>query len=66
MKRVAAIHAELCPQDHPCPAVRVCPVGALTQDKQEAPTIHTDICIGCGRCVMTCPKKALYMVQKEA
>lgn len=63
MKRIAAIHAEKCPQDHACPAVRVCPVGALTQKKHEAPTVHGDICIGCSRCAMTCPKKALYMTQ---
>lgn len=63
MKRIAAIHPERCPQDHACPAVRVCPAGALTQKKQEAPTVHKDICIGCGRCAMTCPKKALYMTQ---
>ncbi|WP_313528627.1 4Fe-4S binding protein [Anaerotignum sp.] len=65
MKRIAKIDVNKCPQDHTCPAVRVCPVGALTQDKRNAaPTVHQDICIGCGRCAMTCPKKALYMAQE--
>jgi len=34
-----------CPQNHPCPAVKVCPVGALSQNAFEAPTINHDKCI---------------------
>lgn len=64
MKRIAAIRSEKCPQDYSCPAVRVCPVGALTQKKYEAPTVHGDVCIGCGRCVMTCPEKALFITKE--
>ena len=65
MKRLVKIDVHKCPQDHSCPAVRVCPVGALTQDnKYSAPIVHEDVCIGCGKCAMVCPKKALYMVQE--
>lgn len=65
MKNIAKIDVNKCPQNHACPSVRVCPVGALTQEnKYSAPIVHNDICIGCGRCVMTCPKKALYMIQE--
>ena len=34
-----------CPQDHKCPAVGVCPVGALSQEGFHAPTVDHDICI---------------------
>lgn len=30
-----------CPQNHPCPSVRICPVGALIQNGYDAPTIDT-------------------------
>ncbi len=48
-----------CPQNHPCPAVRVCPVGALTQTQYEAPKIDQAKCIHCGKCVDACPMGAL-------
>lgn len=65
MKKIAKIDASKCPQDHACPSVRVCPVGALTQDrKNTAPKVREDACIGCGRCAMTCPKGALFMEQE--
>ena len=52
---------ENCPQNHPCPAVKVCPVGALSQNAFEAPTINLDKCIRCGKCSNFCPKKALVL-----
>ena len=48
-----------CPQNHPCPSVRVCPVGALKQERFKAPTVDQDLCIKCGRCVKFCPMQAL-------
>ena len=48
-----------CPQNHPCPSVRVCPVGALLQQGYAAPTVDEDKCIKCGKCVKFCPMKAL-------
>lgn len=50
-----------CPQNHACPAVKVCPVGALTQNGFDAPTIDHEKCIKCGRCSNLCPKKALVL-----
>ena len=44
-----------------CPAVNVCPVGALSQKDFEAPIIDYDKCIGCGKCSNFCPKKALVL-----
>lgn len=52
---------ERCPQDHRCPAMRVCPNGALQQNNYEAPTVDETKCILCGQCVKTCPKKALVL-----
>ncbi|MEA5137289.1 MAG: 4Fe-4S binding protein [Candidatus Fimivivens sp.] len=48
-----------CPQNHACPSVKVCPVGALIQHKFEAPTVDENKCIKCGKCVKFCPMKAL-------
>lgn len=48
-----------CPQNHPCPSVRVCPVGALSQKGFMAPEVDSDKCIRCGKCVNFCPRGAL-------
>ncbi|MGE4483902.1 MAG: 4Fe-4S binding protein [Oscillospiraceae bacterium] len=50
-----------CPQNHPCPSVRVCPVGALKQNGYSAPTIDQSKCIKCGKCVRSCPMRALVL-----
>ena len=61
MENKLKIIIEKCPQNHKCPAVKVCPVGALTQKDFEAPTIDHDKCIRCGKCSNFCPKKALVL-----
>jgi Fe-S-cluster-containing hydrogenase component 2 len=48
-----------CPQNHRCPSVRACPVGALTQDKYEAPKIDLKKCVKCGKCLRVCPTGAI-------
>ena len=48
-----------CPQNHPCPSVRVCPVGALEQNGYAAPTVNEELCTNCGRCVSFCPLGAI-------
>lgn len=50
-----------CPQNHPCPSVRVCPVGALTQKGFGAPEIDQEKCILCGKCVRYCPMGAIQL-----
>ena len=37
---VLKVKAHRCPQNHPCPSVRVCPVGALSQEGFAAPSNH--------------------------
>ena len=51
-----------CPQNHPCPSVRVCPVGAMEQNGYMAPEINDELCTNCGRCVVFCPLGAIQKV----
>lgn len=48
-----------CPQNHPCPSVRICPVGALKQNGMKAPEVDQEKCIGCKKCVNFCPMGAI-------
>ncbi len=61
MQKTLIIKTENCPQNHPCPAVKVCPVGALSQQNFNAPVIDHSKCIRCGKCSSFCPKKALVL-----
>lgn len=58
---ILKVKAHRCPQNHPCPSVRVCPVGALSQEGFAAPTVNQEKCIKCGKCVRYCPMKALVL-----
>ena len=58
---ILAVKQSKCPQNHPCPSVRVCPVGALSQKGYSAPVVDMDKCIKCGKCVKFCPKRALVL-----
>ncbi len=51
-----------CPKNHPCPAIQVCPVNAISQVGYDAPTVDNDVCIKCGKCTSFCPKRALVLV----
>ncbi len=53
--------ASKCPQNHPCPSVKVCPVGALVQEGVNAPKVNEELCIDCGKCSDFCPKQALRL-----
>jgi ferredoxin len=53
------IRAELCPQNHPCPTIRTCPEGAISQVGYAAPIIDESKCIECGKCSRRCPVFAL-------
>lgn len=55
------VKVDRCPQNHPCPSVRVCPVGALSQKGYNAPIVDMDKCIKCGKCVKYCPRRALVL-----
>ena len=44
MSKTLNIKTDNCPQNHPCPAVKVCPVGALSQTDYNAPVIDRAKC----------------------
>ncbi|HBL84335.1 MAG: 4Fe-4S ferredoxin [Clostridiales bacterium GWF2_38_85] len=50
-----------CPQNHPCPSIRVCPTNALKQTGYAAPVVDEEKCIKCGKCVKYCPMRALVL-----
>ena len=60
MKELIVIDKK-CPQNHTCPSISVCPVGALKQDGIKAPTVDNNVCIKCGKCVRFCPMGALKL-----
>lgn len=60
-KMKLVVKTSRCPQNHSCPSIRVCPVGALSQNGCSAPVVDYDECIICGKCVRSCPKKALVL-----
>ena len=51
-----------CPQDHKCPAIMVCPAGAISQDGFDLPIIDNKKCIECLKCTKFCPKRAIELV----
>jgi Fe-S-cluster-containing hydrogenase component 2 len=53
-----------CPQNHPCPSVRVCPVDAIKQVGFDAPNIIEDKCTKCGKCIKYCPMEAIQFVEE--
>jgi Fe-S-cluster-containing hydrogenase component 2 len=55
------VNKSRCPQNHPCPSVKVCPVGALSQKGFNAPIVDMSKCIQCGKCVKFCPMRALSL-----
>ncbi|MDC7124690.1 MAG: 4Fe-4S binding protein [Spirochaetales bacterium] len=59
--KVLTVKINRCPQNHPCPSVKVCPVNALSQKGFDAPVVDQQKCIKCGKCVRFCPMRALRM-----
>lgn len=49
-----SVVAQRCPQNHPCPLVRACPAGAISQRGYAAPVIDQKRCIECGLCLRGC------------
>ena len=41
----------LCPQNHRCPMIPICPAGAISQKGNALPEIDPEKCIECGKCV---------------
>ena len=59
MKSVKVID-HLCPQNHPCPVVGMCPQGAIQQNSPfRAPTIDKKLCTNCSACTYFCAYGAI-------
>ena len=55
------VEASRCPQNHYCPVLRVCHVGAISQISPfSAPVIDENRCTGCGKCIKYCGFSAFY------
>lgn len=52
-----------CPQNHRCPAIKVCPVGAISQDGNDLPVINQEKCLECGACIRFCSMNAIQLKQ---
>lgn len=48
-----------CPQNHKCPLMFQCPVGAISQTGFGLPIIDEEKCIDCGKCIKMCPMRAV-------
>ncbi len=44
---------------------RACPFDAI-EIRDGLAIVHPDICVGCGKCIATCPKKIIKMVPEKA
>lgn len=57
------IDPQLCPQNHRCPLLTVCPLEAITQEGNALPVIQEDTCIECGKCVRYCGMGAVHPLE---
>jgi ferredoxin len=48
-----------CPQNHKCPAIKVCKVQAISQNGYSLPVIDESVCVDCGECIEFCPMGAI-------
>ena len=49
----------VCPHDHVCPLIKLCPVMAISQGEDGYPIVDQSKCIRCQKCVRSCPMKAM-------
>jgi ferredoxin len=48
-----------CPQNHRCPAIKVCKIQAISQDGYSLPQIDAAKCVNCEKCIKFCPMGAI-------
>ncbi len=54
-----------CPQNHRCPLIAICPVGAISQEGFSLPRIDPALCIECGKCMEHCGRQAVYKAERH-
>ncbi len=59
--KTLVVKTERCPQNHHCPAIQACPVGALSQKGFSAPVVDYETCTSCGACTRYCFPRAIVM-----
>ena len=52
MEKNLNVIVERCPQNHKCPSIKVCPVGAI--DCNDSRNVNLEKCIHCYACVKVC------------
>jgi Fe-S-cluster-containing hydrogenase component 2 len=57
----AKVDPSLCPQNHPCPAVKICPMEAISQEGNGLPRVDEEACTECGACMDFCPMGAIKL-----
>ena len=55
----------LCPQNHRCPMIAICPAGAISQKGNALPAIDPEKCIECGKCVKHCGRQAVHKAERN-
>ena len=70
MRKYAVIDPVSCDRSPGCPAIRVCPVQAISHEKNGMFTfgpsvVDTDKCTGCSICLNFCPGQAISMKVRE-
>ena len=60
-----AIDKARCPQNHSCPMLPMCLVGAISQEGGGLPQIAPDPCVECGKCVKICGMRAVYKKDED-
>lgn len=62
-ERTGAIDLTTCTQCGEC--IKVCPVQAISRDKNGVVRINKKICVGCFMCVAACPEDAMFYHPEE-
>ncbi|HEX3032490.1 MAG TPA: 4Fe-4S binding protein [Bacillota bacterium] len=57
----AVVDPEKCRQEADCQAAKVCTAKAITSEEGEYVYV-TNLCVGCGKCVDSCPHCAIKMI----
>jgi len=59
------IDGKICPQNHRCPAIKVCPVNTISQEGYGLPKINNETCIECQKCIRFCPLGAIKFIEES-
>ncbi|MCL2318084.1 MAG: 4Fe-4S binding protein [Methanomassiliicoccaceae archaeon] len=59
------VNKNKCPQDHKCPAIKICAQKAISQATiTSLPQIDPELCVMCRKCQKFCPKRAFEVIDE--